>query len=200
MAPQHGVSWISLGRLQADILGDIDAARQSYEKALELPHTESYAKLSLAFLLRDYLGALGEANGLVEECKDNKPNDITIALHRSIFAIYDNNWGEATLLLKEALGLGLEFSTLSPRDDWYRAAAVFLHLGFGEPFLGVLESHGDSLLPYKEAVRAHVIGDRAALRNIEPEAQTVAGMIFDEIEKRGAHLPEKTRGIAARIS
>jgi len=198
--PEQTMPLNGLGNLQADIRGDFEGARRSYERALKINPEDACSKLNLAFLLRDHFDELGEARNLIEGCEVSELFADSAALHHSLFAAYDNNWGEASESLRTALktvGSGLSAHT---RDDWYRSAAVFLHLGFGEPFLAVLESHGDSLLPYKEAVRAHVIGDRAALRNIEPEAQTVAGMIFDEIEKRGAHLPEKTRGIAARIS
>ena len=83
----------------------------------------------------------------------------------------------------------------STRDDWYRASAVLLHLGFGTKLVEFLkdENADIEMMPWFEAVQAHVEGDKRYLLNIPAEARPVAEKIFDEIAIRRRHLPEKTR-------
>ncbi|MCY2989435.1 MAG: hypothetical protein NTY19_16405 [Planctomycetota bacterium] len=79
------------------------------------------------------------------------------------------------------------------RDDWFRASAVLLHLGFGEGLVALLEQSGAdvTLLPWFAAVRAHALGDRRHLLNLPVEARPSAEQIFDEINRRRQQLPPR---------
>ena len=71
-------------------------------------------------------------------------------------------------------------------DDWCRTSAVLINLGLGPKLLEFLESEGihDTMMPWFEALKAHVVGDRQMLLNIPAEARDAAGILFDEISKR----------------
>ena len=80
---------------------------------------------------------------------------------------------------------------VNTRDDWYRASGVLLHLGFGERLIALLqEERADTrLMPWFEAIRAHVVGDRRNLRNVPAEARFAAEGIYREIDSRRRQLP-----------
>jgi hypothetical protein len=72
---------------------------------------------------------------------------------------------------------------------------VLLELGHGEWFQQVLirREHQHSLRPFFEAIRAHSIGDRAALLNIAVEVRPAAGWLFDQIQQRRERLQDARR-------
>ena len=116
-------------------------------------------------------------------------------LHRALFAAYDDNWGVAADELRQVLAETDGRLPPETRDDWFRASAVLLHLGFGERLVALLtDAAADvNLLPWFAAVDAHYHGDRRHLGNIPLEARSSAEQIYDEIELRRSQLPQKTR-------
>lgn len=81
------------------------------------------------------------------------------------------------------------------RIDWTRAAAVLLHLGYGDKLTGHLRERGDDqwLRPWYESLRAHLRSDRRYLRNIPAEMQESTGVLYDEIAGLLERLPAGTR-------
>ncbi|MEM7014839.1 MAG: hypothetical protein AAF585_25545, partial [Verrucomicrobiota bacterium] len=122
----------------------------------------------------------------------------TWSLHDALFASREENWGEARDHLARALEIiGGEFPT-NTADDWYRASAVLLHQGYGPKVVALLEEGGwhVSMMPWYEAIRAHVAETRRHLLDIPQEAREVAGKIYDEIAMRMQWLPDSTRNLA----
>ena len=188
-------AWNGHGNLLLDYLNRVDQAAQAFEKAIDLDSDGDFARLNLVFLLRDHVGDFEAARRLLNTLSDKNACLDTQHLHAALFAAYEDNWGIATEELIRALReVGGELPA-NTRDDWYRASAVLLHLGFGVKLVELLEQEGADveMMPWFEAVRAHVEGDRRYLRNIPAEARPVAEKIFDEIAIRRKHLPERTR-------
>ena len=121
-------------------------------------------------------------------CCPNSPNPAdwkdTQALHEALFAAYDGNWGLARESLRSALAEVADSLPTNTRDDWYRASAVIVHLGFGPQLLEFLVEQGADvrLMPWFEAVRAHVVGDERHLGNIPAEARAAAAEIYAAID------------------
>ena len=193
--PAYAAPWNGLGNLLQDHLGRYEEAEAAYRKAIDEDPANDMARHNLAFLLRDHAGDADAASRLLNTLNDENAWLDTQHLHRALFAAYNDNWRIVTQELSSALReAGSELPT-STRDDWYRASAVLLHLGFGPKLVEFLEEEGADIemMPWFEAVRAHVEGDRRYLQNIAAEARPVAEKIFDEIAIRRKHLPEKTR-------
>ena len=154
--------------------------------------SEDSPRHNLAFLLRDGENDFAGARRVLKDlCQPEKWKD-TQSLQEALFAAYDGNWGLTTASLNRALGeLGPKGMPANTRDDWFRASAVLLHLGYGGKLLHFLRTEGvqTSMLPWFAALEAHVLGDKRELKNIPAEAQAVAGMAFDGIQKRRAMLP-----------
>ncbi|MFM7039284.1 MAG: hypothetical protein ACKO2L_16355 [Planctomycetaceae bacterium] len=72
---------------------------------------------------------------------------------------------------------------------------MLLELGHGEWLQQVLirRGHNHSLRPFFEAIRAHTLTARAALRNIAAEVRPAAGWLFDQIQQRRERLQEARR-------
>ncbi|ETX09093.1 tetratricopeptide repeat protein [Candidatus Entotheonella palauensis] len=196
--PNNARLWNSLGNLLQDHLGRYDIAELAYRTALELDLEFDAPRLNLAFLLRDIRYDTVQAKAILADLRDHDEWQDTLALHEALFAAYDDNWGltaEALVRALKAVGDRLPPYT---REDWFRASAVLLHLGFGEKLVDFLKAqHADvTLLPWFAAVHAHTVGDRRDLVNIPQEARSAAEAIFDEIDKRRQQLPKDTqRGI-----
>jgi len=185
----------SLGNIEFDQFNNLDAAESHFQKALELAPEEDLARHNYAFLLRDHRCDIAAARTLLASIRQPEQWQDTQALHKTLFAAYEQNWGQAQEALRKALALigGNRFPR-NTQDDWYRASAVLLHLGYGQPLLDFLKAEGqdECRMPWFEALQAHVIGDRQYLLNIPAEAQEVAGTIFDQIARRRAFLPQHT--------
>ncbi len=90
-------------------------------------------------------------------------------------------------LIKDRLS-GVKITDRLPpwtRDDWCRASAVLVHLGFGPRLVELLVEQGADvrLMPWFAAVEAHVLGDQRYLQNIPAEARQVAGEIYTAIDR-----------------
>lgn len=105
------------------------------------------------------------------------------------------NWGEAQTLLGSALDLPAQNFTRPSLDDWMRASAVLIHLGFGTRMLEFLEQRGENLRrrPWFEAVRASEANQPELLKNVAPEVRLPAEQLLTQIQQRLARLPEATR-------
>ncbi len=198
--PKYAAPWNGLGSLLVDHFGRWDEARKAFERSLELDPESDFPRHNLAFALRDYLVRPAEARRVLEGLTNQETLRDTQALHDALSATYDDNWGLAADALRRALR-GVDFQ-LPPntRDDWFRASAVLLHLGYGEKLVALLEAEGAdvSMLPWYAAVSAHAKGDRRYLANAPAEARPAAERIFDEIQERRQRLPERTARMAGR--
>ena len=196
--PAYARPRTGLGKLQADCFGDFESAKESLESAIATKPSYDRARHLLASVLRDYLADPQGARAVLAELKSGKemPKDIP-HLHETLSAAYEQNWGQCADALRSALeAIGSELPPRT-RDYWLRSAAVLLHLGYGAELVTLLDetSASSTMLPFFEAIKAHVAGDRDYLLNIEPEARPVAQKIYDEIELRRSRLPESTRRI-----
>ncbi|MBI3947012.1 MAG: tetratricopeptide repeat protein [Armatimonadetes bacterium] len=193
--PRLRLTWNSLGKLLADRLGRWEEARGAFEKALELDPSEDSPRHNLAFLLRDFLGRPEDARRVLADIHDREAVKDTQALHDALFAAYDENWGLAAEALRRALGEAEFRLPPNTRDDWLRASAVLLHLGYGEKLVALLDAEGADMrmLPWFAAVNAHARGDRRYLANAPAEARPAAERIFDEIEARRSRLPARPK-------
>lgn len=196
LAPEKAGHWNSIGNLKFDSLADLDGAEDAFRKALELDSNDDSPRHNLAFLLRDYRGKMDAAREVLSELKQPDRWKDSQALHQALFAAYEDNWGHVTDALRKALcetgGNGLPMNT---QDDWFRASAVLLHLGFGQKLLTFLREGGWDmrLMPWYSALEAHLVGDKQMLLNIPAEARDAAGKVFDEINRRRAKLPQRPR-------
>lgn len=177
----------SLGNLEYDHFHNTEAAEKHFKKALELNPSEDSVRHNYAFMLRDTLGRSAEAKEMLATLSQSDSWKDTQALHRALFAAHEDNWGQAMDALKCALGeIKNSAFPRNTHDDWCRASAVLIKLGFGSKLLEFLESEGiqDTMMPWFEALKAHVVGDRQMLLNIPAEARDAAGLLFNEIAKR----------------
>ena len=193
--PKDAGSWDSLGTLLGDYLGRVEEAEQAYRQALEINAEEDAPRYNLAFLLRDLQGNVIEARRVLTDLRHPELWLDTRALHEALFAAYDDNWGLASEALRKAFDVAGGRLPPNTRDDWFRASAVLLHLGFGEKLLRFLQELGAdvTLLPWFEALRAHTLGDRRHLVNIPLEAKSAAESIYDQLAMLRSRLPARGR-------
>jgi tetratricopeptide (TPR) repeat protein len=182
-----------LGNLHADVTGNTQEAERCYLAALELEPESLITRLNLAFLQRDLLlqfDVARETLAKVPAPADNSEH-ATWLLHEALFAAYSDDWDR----LSEQLGLALAriphgFPPLF-FDDWMRASAVLVHLGFGARLLEWLTARGDCqrFRPWHEALRATELHWPEWLLRIAPEVRLPAEKIHAEIARRLARLP-----------
>lgn len=195
--PRSPLPWISLGNLYQNKLGRYADAADAWSNAGTFPQTRTEALLNLVVVQRDFPGDFSAARRTFSAIEDEPSPGFaaTRSLHRALFAAYELNLGTAAGHLDAALDLvpdGLPPSTI---DDWAGTAAVLLELGHGEWLQQVLirRGHNHSLRPFFEAIRAHTLAARAALRNIAAEVRPAAGWLFDQIQQRRERLQEARR-------
>ena len=193
--PKDASPWNGLGNLLMDCLGRPAEAEQAYRKAMEIDPTDDSPRHNLVFLLRDLTHDFNAARRLLSELVAPNQWKDTQALHEALFAAYDGNWGSARESLRSALAEVADSLPSNTRDDWYRASAVIVHLGFGPQLLEFLVEQGADvrLMPWFEAVRAHVVGDERHLGNIPAEARAAAAEIYAAIDRWKRQLPQKTQ-------
>ncbi|MDZ4286606.1 MAG: tetratricopeptide repeat protein, partial [Prosthecobacter sp.] len=194
--PANAGYWNGLGNVKFDYLNDLDSAEAAFRKALELDPNEDAPRYNLAFLLRDYRLDFKAARSVLAEIKQPDRWKDSRILQAALFAAYEENWGQATDSLREALAeLGDGGLPPNSQDDWFRASAVLLNLGYGEAFIEFLRAERSDicLLPWFSAVEAHQVGDRQMLLNIPTEARETAEFVFDQIAKRRANLPKRPK-------
>lgn len=187
LAPTEAAYQNALGIIEYDHLQNVTKAAEYFLKAIEINPSEDSARHNYAFLLRDAMGDIAGAKEVLKNLAHPEAWKDTQALHRALFAAHEDNWGQATEALKAALA-EIKDSAFpkNSQDDWHRASAVLLELGFGPKLLEFLKAEGQDvcLMPWFAALEAHVVGDRQMLLNIPAEARDAAGILFDEIAKR----------------
>lgn len=185
--PKSANALNSLGNLEYDVLGNLAEAAKYFEAALEADPTADLARHNYLFLIRDSLGDMARAKSLFAELRQPDQWKDTQALHRALFACYEDNWGLAGAALLEALSI-IDFGAFpkNSEDDWFRASAVMIKLGFVPKLLALLEEQDckTRMMPWFAALEAHQAGDRQLLLNYPPEVRPAAELIYDQIEKR----------------
>lgn len=189
--------WVGLGNLYYDRTPKLDAAADAFHRALTIDPKNDSARLNLAFLYRDALCEPDKAREILSLLADDPICRDTRHLHEALFAAYDENWGLTANELRAALRETDGRLPPETRDDWFRASAVLLHLGYGDKLVTLLKNEGadTTLMPWFAAVEAHTVGDQRHLVNFPLEARPAAEEIFKEIQRRRDQLPDKTRGI-----
>ncbi|WP_395749731.1 tetratricopeptide repeat protein [Prosthecobacter sp.] len=177
----------SLGNLEYDVFGNVDEATKYFEAAMEAEPDTDQARHNYLFLIRDSLGDMDRAKSLFAELRQPDQWKDSQALHRALFACYDDNWGLASAALLEALAV-IDFGAFpkNSEDDWFRASAVMIKLGFVSKLLSLLEEQGGKtrMMPWFAALEAHKAGDKQLLLNYPPEVRPAAELFYDQIEKR----------------
>lgn len=195
--PHDAWPWNGLGNLYCDHFGRYADAEAAFSKAEESPDSRVSALLNHVFLQRDFLGNLAAARQKFDAVDPQFFEDFadTKELHFALFAAYELNLGMAAAHLDAALDQIPNGLPAVTADDWARTAAVLLELGHGAWFQQVLQrrGHNHSLRPFFESIRAHTIGDRAALLNVAPEVRQAAGWLFDQIQTRRRRLQDARR-------
>ncbi|MFZ1790970.1 MAG: tetratricopeptide repeat protein [Saprospiraceae bacterium] len=179
--------WNGLGNLYQDHFNDPKKAKEAYEKAIKIDQNYVAATYNLIFLLRDILLQKYEAFKLFN--KLNVPeNDIfidTYLLHKSLFHVYDLNFGLAHDSLVKAI-LKLDGKTPSfTFDDWIRYATVSIKKGFGSEMIKIFEQNNIHIImrPFFEACLAFQGNDHDHLLEIAAEVREIAKEIYDRMEK-----------------
>ncbi len=200
--PSSALLWYGLGDLLDDRLGRYAEAETVYWRCLEVDPAWDEPRHRLAFLLRDVRGDLDEARRILADLREPEGWQDTQALHEALFAAYDDNWGLAAESLRRAMKVAGDRLLPNTRDDWLRASAVLLHLGFGEKFVRLLEELGAdvTLLPWLEAVRAHAVDDRRHLVAIPLEARAAAETLYDQIAHFRNRLPPRPQTAPPRAA
>ena len=188
--PNFAWPWNGLGNLLQDFLGRHDEAIDAYRRSLDIDTHNDSPRHNLVFLLRDLRHEHADARSVLQELQEPEKWRDSQALHEALFAAYEQDWPNATVALKLALSVIGGRLPASTRDDWFRASAVLLHLGFGARLVEVLQESGADveLLPWFAAVQAHALEDKRHLLNLPVEARPVAEQIFDQIERRRKQL------------
>ncbi|MCF7961575.1 MAG: hypothetical protein K9M08_12610 [Pirellula sp.] len=157
--------------------------------------SDDVSQHNLAFLLRDHRHEHAEAKSILRKLRQPEVGRDTQALHDALFAAYEDDWPQISKSMKEALALIEGRLPSNTRDDWFRASAVLLHLGFGERLVGLLKECGADVtfMPWFAAVQAHTLGDKRHLVNIPLEARPAAEQIFDQIDQRRQQLPPPSK-------
>lgn len=148
-------TWNSLGNLYQDHLSRYGEAENAYLRAIRIDENQEYPKYNLIFLYRDKLNKYKEAKEIFKNLELNLARDSHF-LNQALFAYYEGNKGIAKEALVNAVG-ELDFGLPSDtQDDWWRAGAIAVKLGYGEHFLSVLKETGYDIIlrPYYVAIQA----------------------------------------------
>lgn len=156
ISPQWSHTWNSLGNLYHNHLRKYLEAENAYNKAIEIDENFAYPKYNLVFLYRDNLNKLKEAKELFESITDDEKLKDSHFLNKALFAYYEKNAGIAKGFIVEALDEIDDFLPSNTQDDWWRAAATIVKLGFGTHLLQTLSENGYDVIlrPYYVAIQA----------------------------------------------
>lgn len=206
LKPDDSGTWNTLGNLLLDYIGKPNEARFAYEQSIAVGMDKAAcARCNLAYLLAAHEREFDDAEALIAEAyasNDSKGIEDGIELIQSVIAACRSNWGDASHHLERAFTLlgdrkAFPSNTL---DDWMRASAVMLRLGYGGQLLDLLHATDfeQRLRPWTEALRAHVRGDRKYIRNAPVEVREAAGQMFDEILRRLDRLPDGSNRLVSK--
>ncbi len=156
----------------------------SYGLALELDPNNTDAKEGLMVLLRDKLNKSAEAKQLFKELETVHRESFPVvfsALHEAVFAAYDQNWGQAREFWKQALAQEEELQQADKLQNWHIAAAVTVHLGYGDNLMALFQKTGRDrvMRPLYEAIVALKMDSEEYLATqVAAEVREVALAIF----------------------
>jgi tetratricopeptide (TPR) repeat protein len=177
----------TLGNLEYDVFGNVPEAAKYFEAALEADPDSDSARHNYLFLVRDSLGDMARAKSLFADLRQTDLWKDSQALHRTLFACYEDNWGLASGALLDALTV-INFGAFpkNSEDDWFRASTVMIKLGFTSKLLALLTEKdcNTKMMPWFAALEAHQAGDKQLLLNYPPEVRPAAELVYDQIKKR----------------
>jgi tetratricopeptide (TPR) repeat protein len=156
ISPEWSGSWNTLGYLYHIHLKKYSDAEDAYLKAINLDNNFTYPKYNLVFLYRDKLNKLKEAKEIFESIPDNTELKDCHFLNEALFAYYEKNAGIAKGFITKALNEIKDALPYNTQDDWWKAAATIVKLGFGTHFLQTLSENGYDIIlkPYYVAIQA----------------------------------------------
>jgi len=190
-----------LGIFLNDHRGKIKEAREAHLRVLqEFPDDISAARY-LLFSDRDFSGKIESARETLAAWPSENSEELQQdPIQLTLFATAEKNWGQASNHLRKAIQERWEQHDPINSNDWYRTFSIIIHQGYGPQLIGLLEQENWQIevLPWFEAIRAHVKEDRRHLLDIPQEARAVASKIYDDIALRRQWLPESTRNLAKR--
>lgn len=194
--PGHFTACMSLGQWFSQ-KGDIQKAKVFFRQASRHGTLKDEAKLARHALFK--FQQPETAGMLIANAEQRFPKEDQTPIHlfQSILAAHDENWGQASALIRgliERLGDRAMFPK-EQQEDWLTLSAALLHYGYGEKLLELLADTGadQKLRPWSEAIRAMLRGDKKYLRNTPVEVRDSAAVLFAQIESHLATLPAETR-------
>jgi tetratricopeptide (TPR) repeat protein len=148
--------WNSLGNLYQIYLGKYSEAETAYLNAIAIDNNFAYPKYNLVFLYRDKLSKLKEAKEIFESIPEIEDLKDCHFLNEALFAYYEKNAGIAKGFIIKALNEINDSLPYNTQDDWWKAAATIVKLGFGTHFLQTLSENGYDIIlkPYYVAIQA----------------------------------------------
>jgi Tfp pilus assembly protein PilF len=194
--PGHFTACLTLGQWFSK-RGDIEKAQKFFEQAARHGTLAKEVKLAAQALFKHQQPETAAHLIANAEQRFQDEDQMLIRLYRSILAAHDENWGQASALIRgliERLGDRAMFPK-EQQDDWLTLTAALLHYGYGEKLLELLADTGadQKLRPWSEAIRAMLRGDKKYLRNTPVEVRDSAAVLFAQIESHLATLPAETR-------
>jgi tetratricopeptide (TPR) repeat protein len=178
--------WNSLGNLYQNYLGKYKESETAYLKAIDIDKDFAYPKYNLVFLYRDKLNKLKEAKEIFESISDNKELRDCHFLNEALFAYYEKNAGIAKGFIIEALNEIDDSLPSNTQDDWWKAAATIVKLGYGTHFLQTLSENGYDVIlrPYYVAIQALIRKNSDLFFNsIAAEVREPAKRILEMMKK-----------------
>jgi tetratricopeptide (TPR) repeat protein len=190
--------YLRLGLLFLDQPGRQEDAWRAYNRVISTGELNAMALFGLAILVRDHVGDLDAAQRYLEAIQHQNAKfggSGVVEINLGILSACQSNWGLACTAFNKAFDKQAQGIPPEGMNEWIRASAVLLHLGYGTPFLDFLDTLQSKtrLRPWYEALSALHTGDRLLLQNLAPEVRETAEKLYDEIDRRLQMLPEKTR-------
>jgi tetratricopeptide (TPR) repeat protein len=179
-------TWNNLGNLYQNHLSKYNESETAYLKAIEIGTNNLYPKYNLVFLYRDKLSKLKEAKQLFESIPDIEELRECYFLNKAIFAYYEKNAGIAKGFIIEALDEIDDSLPSNTQDDWWKAAATIVKLGYGTHFLQTLSENGYDVIlrPYYVAIQALIRKNSDLFFNsIAAEVREPAKRILEMMKK-----------------
>lgn len=175
VAPKDNAPWHNLGNVLQDHLGRPDEATQAYRKCLELTPGDPLAAGNLAYQLLG-TGAIEEADDYCQLALSKLPAP-GAAILRAYAALAQDNFGEATCALHEALESG--HPDLCHFADMLRVLRLAAKKNYGDKLLVWFDESGlaDRYWPLRAAFDAYLHGE-AKLGDVNPEVGNAARRIY----------------------
>ncbi|MCP4460306.1 MAG: tetratricopeptide repeat protein [Cytophagales bacterium] len=148
--------WHGLGNLYQDYLNKYDKAEAAYKKAIDLSGDSAYPKYNLTFLFAYRRKNPIKVKSILETISETERIRDVHFLLQAILAYTDDNAGIAREYITSALEEIKEELPTNAQDDWRRAAAIAVGMGYGRHFADILKENGYHIIlrPYYEAIIA----------------------------------------------